>query len=295
VDELCTGEWIGEEMKMLMVSMVSLLSVLFVTGCMTTDERLRAAQASNVALKAELEAKAEAIRNLSADKESLTKELDYCSRRGSVLVREKDARLDEESVLRRGIREFTEQIQVSLQTYYQRTEIVDYLGSEIIMRGSRDARSKVLLVDLNNTVRENGTIIGGRAWLTGATRLSYCLLRQEKGDGKYRVVTITPEIVATESGRQNWVFDVPMGARKGDLIGVYVADTVTIPYDDVDTGNVVTFSGAVEANASVTIVPQTARNKRTYSFGVVGYFDSPATSPAAGTPSAELPTINVAK
>ncbi len=295
MDELCTGEWIGEEMKMLMVSMVSLLSVLFVTGCMTTDERLRAAQASNVALKAELEAKAEAIRNLSADKESLTKELDYCSRRGSVLVREKDARLDEESVLRRGIREFTEQIQVSLQTYYQRTEIVDYLGSEIIMRGSRDARSKVLLVDLNNTVRENGTIIGGRAWLTGATRLSYCLLRQEKGDGKYRVVTITPEIVATESGRQNWVFDVPMGARKGDLIGVYVADTVTIPYDDVDTGNVVTFSGAVEANASVTIVPQTARNKRTYSFGVVGYFDSPATSPAAGTPSAELPTINVAK
>lgn len=282
-------------MKILMVPMVSLLGVIVLTGCATTDERLRAAHAENAALNEDLKAKANQIRKLSEDKDRLTTELDYCTRRGEVLVTEKAARLDEESLLRRGIREFTEQIQISLQTYYQLTEIVDYLGSELIMRASADSQSNVLLVDLGNPVRENGTIIGGRAWLTGATRLSYCLLRQEKVGGKYRVVTVTPEIIATQSGRQSWIFGLPMAARKGDLIGVYVADTVTIPYDDVDTGDVVSFSGSVQANASVTIVPGKARNKRTYSFGVVGYFDGPVASPDGTAPSVDLPTIDDAK
>ena len=245
--------------------------------------------ARNAVLNQELQAKDNLIQALSADNSILTTELNYCTRRGEVLVREKAARLEEEVRLRKGIREFTEQIQTSLQTYYRLTEIVDYLGSELIMRASTDLRKNVLLVDLSNPVRANGTIIGGRAWLTGPTRLHFCLLRQSNVNGKYTVISVTPEITTTQTGKENWIFGLPMAARKGDLIGVYIADTVTIPYDDVDTGDVVSFSGEVKINSSVTIVRKSSRNKRTYSFGVIGYFDNPVESSDESIPSSNPP------
>jgi outer membrane murein-binding lipoprotein Lpp len=275
--------------------MVSILGVLVLAGCATTDERLRAMQSENADLKQDVQGKANQIQDLSADKAKLTIELDYYTKRGEVLAKEKIARQDEEARLRRGIRAFTELMQASLQTYFQRTEIIDYLGSELIARASDDPQKNVLLVDLHNPIRERGTIIGGRAWLTGPTRLSYCLLRQDKAGDKYRVVSITPEIAVAQTGMQNWVFDIPLAARKGDLIGVYVADTVTIPYDDVDTGEVVAFSGAVKANSSVTIISGNSRHKRTYSFGVVGYFDSFVANSEVTTPVDDLTTSGCGK
>lgn len=282
-------------MKRLATLLVSLLGLIVLAGCASTDQRLRAMQASNTALNQDVLAKTSQIKALSEEKDRLTKELNYSTRRGDVLMKEKAARLDEGSKLRRGIREFTEQIQVSLQAYYQRTEIVDYLGSELIDRASTDSKKNVLLVDRSNPVPEKGTIIGGRAWLSGPTRLCYCLLRQDKASGKYRVASLTSELTSVQSGMQNWVFELPMSARRGDLIGVYVIDTVTIPYDDVDTGNVVSFSGDVKMNSSINMLSGDIRNKRTYSFGVVGYFDSPVAISSEILNSADIPIEDILK
>lgn len=278
----------GELMKKMMPTMIALLGALLLAGCATTNEQLIALQTENAGLKQDVQAKDSRIQELTADKTKLTTELDYCTKRADVLVKEKSARLGEASELRKGIREFTEQMQKSLQTYFQRTEIVDYLGSELIARASADPQKTVLLVDLNNPVPENGTVIGGRAWLTGPARLSYCLLRHEQ-NGKYTAVAVTPEITASQTGLQNWVFDLPISAHKGDLIGIYLADNVTIPYDDVDTGQVVAIPGEIKPGASVAITPGDSRNKRTYSFGVVGYFDSPAANATAPASEAAAP------
>ncbi|MEI6972491.1 MAG: hypothetical protein WCL44_13365 [bacterium] len=274
---------------------VSILSVSVLAGCVSPDARMRAIQADNSRLNQDIRSKTRMIEELAAEKSRLAMELEYSSRRAEVLMKERNARRDDETALRKGVREFTEQMQASLQTYYKRTEIVDYLGSELIPRASDDSQKNVMLVDLGNPILQKGTIIGGRAWVTGPTRLCYCLLRQEPVGRKYRVVTVTPEVVSEVAGTQNWIFDMPMAVRKGDLIGVYVPGSVSIPYDDVDTGEVCAFSGKAEANSVITIIPGNTRSKRAYSFGVIGYFDSPVTSSASAPPLPDPPTASGGK
>ena len=252
-----------------------MMAALMMSGCATTDQRVMALQTENDALKKDVQEKTVQIGSLTQDKARLENELSYCNRRAEVLVKEKSARLDEASVLRKGVREFTEQVMKSLQTYFQRAEIVDYLGNELFARANADSQQKVLLVDLANPALENGTIIGGRAWLNAPGKLHFCLLRLDTASGKYSVVAMSPEIDAAAAGLQTWVFDLPMAARKGDLVGVYLPENVVISYDDVDTGQVVAVPGSVKVNDTVSVVPGDARNKRTYSFGVVGYFDTP--------------------
>ena len=262
-------------------------AVAFMTGCATTDQRVMQLQSENDQLKKNVEDKATQISTLTQEKTRLEAELNYCTRRADVLVKEKSARLDEASVLRKGVREFTEQVMKSLQTYFQKAEIVDYLGNELFARANTDTQQNVLLVDLANPARENGTIIGGRAWVATVGKLHFCLLRLDPTSGKYSVAAFSPELKAEQTGLQNWVFDLPMAARKGDLVAIYQPENVLISYDDVDTGQCVAIPGKVKLNDTVSVVAGDARNKRTYSFGVVGYFDTPA-APAA-TPAAEAP------
>lgn len=257
---------------------------LLLGGCASVDQQLMALQQENAGLKQDIQAKVAQLEVLSAEKARLTSELDYCNRRASVLSKEKSARQDESTVLRKGIREFAEAMQKTLQTYFQRTEIVDYIGSELIERANVDAEQKtILLADLSNPVPAGGTLIGGRAWVKSPTRLNFCLLRLNPENGKYTIVTMTPEISAAQAGLQTWVFDIPMAARKGDLIGVYFPDAVSIPYDAVDTGQVVAIPGEAKIGASVSVGVGESGNKRSYSFGVVGYLEATtATKNGAG-------------
>jgi outer membrane murein-binding lipoprotein Lpp len=264
-----------------------LLVALLLAGCATTDEKTMQLQAENDSLKKDVAGKAQQIQFLTGEKARLSSELDYSTKRDEVLAKEKAARMEEASVTRKGVRDFTDHVMKTLQDYFSRAEIVDYLGNELLARGKTDSAKNVLLVDLANPTRENGTIIGGRAYVSGPCKISFCLLRPNAG--KYDVVAMTPELAATAAGAQNWVFDLPMAARKGDLIGTYFSEDVCIPYDDFDTGHVVPVPGTAKLNSSVTVVPGDARGKRTYSFGVVGYFDTAAvqnstieTIPAAG-------------
>lgn len=258
------------------VSMAALSLTLLVGGCATPSQQMVLLQSENETLKKDVDEKASQILALTSERSRLQKELDYCNRRSDVLVKEKAARLDEASVLRKGIREFTEQVTKTLATYFQKAEIVDYLGNELLPRSVTDTQKNVLLVDLNNPARENGTLIGGRAWVTSPTRLHFCLLRLDPGSGKYTIAAMSPEVTATAAGLQAWIFDLPMAARKGDLMGVYAPEDVSIPYDDVDTGEVVAVPGSAKLNAAIAIVPGEARNKRSYSFGMVGYFEAAA-------------------
>lgn len=276
-------------MKKIHLMVIPAVGALFFSGCATTDQQLIALQNENAGLKQDLQSKAGQLQVLSAEKTRLSAELDYCTKRSGVLMKEKSARLDEAAVLRKGIREFTEAMQKTLQTYFQRTEIVDYIGSELIARANTDAQKNVLLADLSNPVTAGGTLIGGRAWLNGPTRISFCLLRLNPENGKYVIVSMTPVTTATQNGLQTWVFDLPMAARKGDLVGVYFPDSVTIPYDDVDTGQVIAIPGEAKAGDSIAIASGEERNRRSYSFGVVGYLEAPVTPASNGseTPASE--------
>lgn len=78
---------------------------------------------------------------------------------------------------------------------------------------------------------------------------------------------------ALEAGEQQFAFKVPMTAHKGDLIGVFFPGAVTVPYDDVDTGCVMSVRGPIKIKTLIPFKSIEGRNKRAYSFGVMGFLD----------------------
>jgi hypothetical protein len=54
-------------------------------------------------------------------------------------------------------------------------------------------------------------------------------------------------------------------------IGVACKGVVPIPYNDADTGNVVQIAGLPKAHDILSLTEPTGRNRRAYSFGVIGY------------------------
>jgi hypothetical protein len=249
---------------------------LFNAGCASMSQDAQQMADENKGLRQELQANERTIQGLNREKDRLTEDLAYSTHRNDILEKEKTARIDEASQTRKGVREFTDQVMNSLQTYFQKAEVVDYIGGELIARDNVDTTKNMLLVDLGNPLRADGTVIGARAYLTGPSRLQFCLLRADESNSKFTIVSITPPIIAADSGSQSWSFEVPMAGQKGDLIGVYMPDDVSIPYDDADTGHVVWAPGPAKLNSAVTVKVGSARNKRAYSFGVVGYFESAA-------------------
>jgi hypothetical protein len=253
---------------------VLMLAAAGLAGCATTDQQLLQLRSENEKLKSEVSDQASEIASLAGKNQKLEEDLAYCSKRTDVLLKEKGARIEESAQTRKGVREFTDQVMSSLQTYFQKAEVVDYVGGELLERANVDALKNMVLVDLGNTIRADGTVIGGRAYLTGPSRLQFCLVRGNENGAKYSVVAITPPIVAADAGVQAWSFEVPMAAKKGDLVAVYLPDDVSIPYDDADTGHVVAVPGPVKLNGGIALKFGGAKNKRAYSFGVVGYFDT---------------------
>ena len=71
--------------------------------------------------------------------------------------------------------------------------------------------------------------------------------------------------------------------RRCGLFNETFPDELAIPFDDVDTGQTVTAAGPIRPDASVTISYGSSRNKRAYSFGIVGYFEETKT-PAPAEP-----------
>ncbi|MFH0909393.1 MAG: hypothetical protein V1929_11570 [bacterium] len=268
-------------MKLKSTGVASLFLAILVSGCATTDQQVLQLQSENHELKRDAEDKIAKIRNLTDEKSRLETDLAYCTKRTGVLEKEKTARIDEAGEIRKGVRQFTDQVITSMQTYFERAEIVDYLGGELFARASVDVQKNTLLVDLRNPVKESGTIIGGRAYVTGPTRVQFCLIRPDDAKTKFSIVAITPPAMAADAGLQSWTFDVPMSAKRGDLIAVYLPDDASIPYDDADTGQVVTAPGPVKINGTVALSVGAKKNRRAYSFGVVGYFDAPKQAAAS--------------
>lgn len=267
-------------MKMIRWFCMLLALAAIATGCATTDGNTLIAE--NERLQRAVADRDNQINTLNGEKQVLQDELDYCIKRTEVLGKEKEARVNEAANIRRGVQDFTDNVMNSIQTYFQSAEIVTYLGGELIPRSLADGRKNLLLVDTMNALAHNGTVTGGRAYMTEAARIQYCLLRKEPEGSKYLVAAISPPLTATGSGVQNFMFDVPLAAKAGDLIGVYLPENVTIPYDDAETGDVVAVPGSVKFNGKVELPSSSGKYRRAYSFGVNGYFENgKAEAPAA--------------
>ncbi len=255
------------------------VAAVLLAGCTTTvDDRIQTMQNENARLARELsDAQADNLR-LSQENDGLRKEKDYQTKRAEVLDREKAARVAEVHKLRGGVQEFSDQVVSNLRKLYEETVPVDFLGSELCPRSQTNQMSASLLVDMAHVFTSSGTLVGGRAFITGplaegiSPQVQYCILRRDE-QGQLKVQWMSNAVSATEAGYQDWRFDFPFQVYPGDVFAVYSVGSVTIPFDDADTGNVLVVPGEFQTGAVVALPNAGLRNKRAYSFGVTGYFN----------------------
>lgn len=250
---------------------LGLAFILLVTGCATTDQRILTLKRENRTLESNMKKAETELRTLTNINTGLEKDLAYFVKRASVLDKEKSARIEEAAEIRRGTRGFTDAVMASLQDAYQKAEIVDYIGSELYERQYFGGVTNSVLVDLSHPLPANGTIIGGRAFMSNRGSIQFCLLRPDRARKKAMVVAISNTVGAEEPGVRSWNFDVPMRAREGDVIGIFSQSGALIPYDDADTGHVISVPGPIERDREISIKADGERRRRAYSFGVVGY------------------------
>ncbi len=260
-------------MKQWLMISVGPMLVLILGGCSTPDQRVVQLRDENQNLLNQIKKQEQQITTLTIDKQYLTDELNYYTRRSQVLNKEKEMRIRESQNLRQGVRQFTDDVMAVMRNNYKKMEIVDYIGGELCPRQMTGGDVNQMLVDMQHPLPANGTLIGGRVVLTRPAQLKFCLLRPTPDREELLVVNMSRALVAKEAGEQQMAFNVPMAARQGDLIGVFFPEAVAVPYDDVDTGCVIILRGPVKINDSIDIQPVAGRNQRAYSFGVVGFMD----------------------
>lgn len=248
-------------------------AVIVCGGCVTVPPDMQELQSRNRALVKQVSEREAALKKLKDEKSHLQREVSYYTERCVVLEKEKQARIEASGDLRQGVREFTDGVMQSLRSYYQKTEIVDYVGGEVFRRSEVGTEKNVLLIDLKNVIASDGTLIGGTAYLTAPARLVFCLLRRVEGKDQLQVVRMSDPLASQEPGRKSWTFQVPLAVEKGDIIGAYFPENVAVPYDDVDTGSVVLVPGPIQMTSTVRLKAPTGRNNRAYSFGMVGFLN----------------------
>lgn len=248
-----------------------LLLMLMAGGCATPSEQILKLRTENKQLGQLLANREQKIEALTEKRDYLQTELDYFTKRSNVLKEEKQIRIQESQGVRKGARRFTDEMIRALQEASEGIDVVDYVGSEILRRGLRGREKNCLLVDLDHRLLSSGTLVGGRAYLAGPSTIQFCLLRPTEQGRELTVVWMSQAAVAKKAGSMQWTFSVPAVVQKGDLIGVYSQGTNLIPYDDVDTGNVMMVKGKVKLNSTVPFKYPEGRDGCAYSFGCVGY------------------------
>lgn len=264
-------------MKTILPRVLVLVLAVGLTGCVTDSSlRMQGQQLQQQVdgLKKQIEAKDNAIEEMTQRTQKLTMDLGFFTQKTIVLEREKAARMKEVDVMRVGVRNFTSNVLKSIQK--SNPEIMDYVGGELCERESADAQAGVLLVDRKNKLAMDARIIGGRVFSKGPTKVVFCLLRPDAASpAQAKVVAVSSECTGAEEGAQNWTFMEPLIGQVGDMIGLFSADALNLPYDSKGTGDVVSAAKSkVQVGDVVTVDTAVSRDTRSYSFGVTGYLGS---------------------
>jgi len=255
---------------------ITLTGIAMLSSCMTVDEQVAKLKSENKALSRQLQERDRAVSAMKSERQQLQQDVAYYNQRALVLEKEKQARMKSTTEMRRGVREFTDGVMASLRSYYDKTELVDFVGAEVYARKNVGDEKNQLLIDMAHPMPSQGTLVGGTAYLTGPAGLVFCLVRPAEGKkkkGQYLVVRVSDAVRAEKRGFHSWNFTVPLVAKKGDFIGVYFPQKVAVPFDAVDTGNVVLVKGPVQPGDVIKPPPAVGRGKRAYSFGMVGFLN----------------------
>ncbi len=247
-----------------------MLVALALFGCQAAPD-VKKLQDKNVALEQQLSQANQDIGKLKADKKLLEQDVAELNRVVSVLGQEKSSRVTESTNLRGQVRQFVQTRIDSLKTFLLASDLLDYIGGEMVERATVDEQP-VLLVDLYNKVPRNGTLTGVGAYFQATGSVSVKVLRPIAGNNV--VVWASPAIAVPERGVQRLEFPVTVGVEKGDILAYHLSQVGMVGYD-TGTGDTRYLDEDVAVGTSIKTSSLEGENdKRAYSVGVFGLLNT---------------------
>ncbi|UZJ44917.1 hypothetical protein OOT55_02355 [Marinimicrobium sp. C6131] len=244
----------------------ALLMTLGLTACLA-QPNVKALRDENAQLQRQLNQASDEITDMRVREERLRTELSERNRVIDVLSTEKSSRVQESSQLRALVRDFVQAQIDSYRDFLLQSDLLDYVGGELVSRAHRGEESRTL-VDLANPIPRSGTLTGMAGHFESPGQLVVKVLRPVEEN--LVVVWESLPIRAEQSGLVRLSFPVSVGVDEGDIIAYQFDGVVPISFDR-GTGDTrfqregLTLGSIVEPEALAG-----ADERRAYSIGVLG-------------------------
>lgn len=245
------------------LSFVAMVSV-FVAACQS-PANVKELEVKNTTLQGQLTKAQQEIVGLQTDKKQLMGEVAELKRVMGVLDTEKSSRVEESLSLRTEVRQFVQAQVDSLKAFMVASDLLDYVGGELVQRSNAHEGSGVL-VDLGNRVPRAGSLSGVSGFFTGPTSLRVYVLRPV-GD-RYVVIWGSNNLTVAGAGEQRVEFGVGVGIEQGDVLAYDFGGNVNVTYDKGTGATVLSSKSLQLGNAISPSSLKNAKEKRAYSLGV---------------------------
>lgn len=243
-----------------------LLALLLLSACQTAPN-IQQIEDENRALTAELDQAKHQIETLRVNESQLQAEVVELKRVMSVMDTEKTVRVRESSELRGQVRRFAQQNIDALRDFLVQSDLLDYVGGELVQRDNVDSES-LLVVDLANPIPADGTLTGASAHFITPGHFTVQVLRPV--DDQWVVIWQSEALQAPRAGVTRVNFPVSVGVQQGDYVGYFFHAGGLVSYSR-GTGDTRYQQAPVRLGETVsTRRLKGEEEKRAYSVGVYG-------------------------
>lgn len=207
--------------------LIMLSGFLLLTGCATTDG-LQRLETQNQTLQQQLDTANQKIQGLQTKQNELQADLDESQRVNVVLDKEKSSRIKESATLRSQLRTFAQQQIDANKAFLVNSNLLDYVGGELVKRAKYDNRP-LMLVDIDNAMPKSGVLTGVGGYFVKPTVMKVQVLRRV--NERLVVIWESRPLLINQTGLVKKNFPVTVGVEKGDIIGYYFPKQATVSFD----------------------------------------------------------------
>lgn len=192
-----------------------LLGVLLMLAGCQTQPAMQQIQAENRQLQQQLGVATAEVARLDQANRVLQAELTERERIMAVLDTEKDTRANEASQLRAQIRGFVQQRIDGLKAFLVHSDLLDYIGSELVDRAQSDEQPHTI-VDLANPVPRAGSLTAVGGYFNHSDEFTVMVLRPVGSD--WVVIWRSQSLLVADQGLQQINLPVSVGVEAGDVL-----------------------------------------------------------------------------
>ncbi len=246
-----------------------IISALLLSACVVAPD-VKVLQDEKASLEQQIASLNKRLAELEANNRVQQQTVAELNRVVGVLDTEKSSRVAESSSLRSQVRKFVQQQIDSLKEFLVLSDLLDYVGGELVERSQVEDKS-LLLVDVANPIPRSGTLTGVSAHFVKPTPFVVKVMR--RSEGQLVVVWQSSLIRVPATGMQRFNFPVTVGLEKNDVIAYFFPDTVGVSFDE-GTSDVRYLNDDLGLGGNVKVSSLLGdTKKRAYSIGVYGLLD----------------------